>query len=84
MSVAHGYKAQYDYVDLLVEQQGDHWRLTLRDGRHGEDVVHEDRFATAAEAQDAALALAQHHIHVEHNDTLLRQPALSWVEFGAE
>jgi hypothetical protein len=80
MSAAHSYKAQYDYVDLIVEQQGDHWRLTLRDARHGEDVVHEDRFATAADAQDAALALAQHHIHVAHNDTLLRQPMLSWVE----
>ena len=80
MSAAHRYKAQYDYVDLLVEKQGDHWRLTLKDPRHGEDVVHEDRFATSADAQDAALALAQHHIHVAHNDTLLRQPVLSWVE----
>jgi hypothetical protein len=80
MSAAHIYKAQYDYVDLVVENQGDHWRLSLRDSRHGEDVVHEDRFSTAAEAQDAALAMAQHHIHVAHNDTLLRQPGLSWVE----
>jgi hypothetical protein len=84
MSAAQGYKAHYDYVDLLVENQGDHWRLTLRDPRHGEDVVHEDKFATAAEAQDAALALAQHHIHVAHNDTLLRQPVLSWGEMSTE
>ena len=84
MGAAHGYKAQYDYVELLVEQQGDHWRLKLRDPRHGEDVVHDDRFATAADAQDAALAFAQHHIHVSHNDTLLRQPVISWVEASGE
>lgn len=78
MSAAHSYTAQYDYVELIVENEGGHWRLRLRDPRHGENVEHEDRFATAADAQEAALAMAQHHIHVAHNDTLLRQPALSW------
>lgn len=81
MSAPRGYKAQYDYVELLVEPQGDQWSLKLRDPRHGEDVVHEDTFPTAADAKDAAMAMAQHHIHVEHNDTLLRQPVLSWVAY---
>jgi len=80
MSSARGYKAHYDYVDLIVEQQGSHWRLTLRDNRHQEDVVHDETFATAAEAQDAALAVAQHHINIEHNDTLLLAPKLAWQE----
>ena len=77
----HGYKAEYDYVELMVEQRGDHWRLTLRDNRYGEQVVHEDEFATAGEAKDAALALAEHHINVQHNDTLLLPAKLSWQEY---
>jgi hypothetical protein len=81
MGLAHGYKANYDYVDLTVEQREGHWRLTLRDHKHGQDVLHEEEFATAAEAQDAALALAQHHINIQHNDTLLHQAALSWREY---
>ncbi len=76
-----GYKAQFDYVELVVEQRGKHWRLTLWDKRHGESVVHEEKFATAAEAQDAALALAQHHINVQHNDTLVLTAHLSWQKY---
>ena len=78
MSSVDSYKATYDYVELLVEQREGHWLLTLKDIRHGDSVVHDEEFATAAEAQDAALALAEHHIHVEHNDTLLAHPALTW------
>ena len=81
MTLGHGYKAEYDYVDLMVEQRESHWRLTLRDNRYGEEVVHEDEFATAGEAKDAALALAEHHINVEHNDTLLLPAKLSWQEY---
>jgi hypothetical protein len=77
----HGYKAVYDYVELVVEQQEGHWRLTLRDSRYGEEVVHEEEFPSAGEAKDAALALAQHHINVEHNDTLLLPALLSWQEY---
>jgi hypothetical protein len=76
--MAHTYKAKYDYVELTVEQREGHWLLTLKDNRHGGSVVHDEEFASAAEAQDAALALAEHHIHVEHNDTLLAHPALVW------
>ena len=47
MAWGHGYKADYDYVELMVEQRENHWRLTLRDNRYGEEVVHEDEFATA-------------------------------------
>ena len=81
MSLAHGYKAQYDYVELIVEQRDNHWRLRLRDPRHGENVEHEEEFATAAEAQDAALSLAQHHINIQHNDTLLQRTHLAWQEY---
>jgi hypothetical protein len=78
MSLVHGYKAQYDYVELMVEPRGGHWLLTLKDNRHGDSVVHDEEFESAAEAQDAALALAQHHINVAHNDTLLLQTTLTW------
>ena len=81
MSAGHGYKAYYDYVELMVERQADHWRLTLQDHRHNENVAHEEKFATAAEARDAALAFAQHHINVQHNDTLIQQARLSWQEY---
>ena len=77
----HGYKAKYDYVDLIVEPQEGHWRLTLRDRRHAEEVVHDEVFATAAEAQDAALAVAKHHINIQHNDTLLLHGLLTWKEY---
>jgi len=76
--MAHTYKAKYDYVELMVEQREDRWLLTLKDNRHGSSVVHDEEFATAAEAQEAALALAEHHIHVQHNDTLLAKAALTW------
>ncbi len=81
MTLGHGYKAKYDYVELLVEQREGHWRLTLRDSRYAEDIVHEDEFASADEAQDAALAFAQHHINIQHNDTLLQRSILSWHEY---
>jgi len=81
MSLVHGYKAKYDYVELTVEQCEGYWLLTLKDHRHGDSVVHDEKFATAAEAQDAALAVAQHHINVAHNDTLLYQTALTWQTF---
>ena len=81
MTAGHGYKAQYDYVELIVEPRGTQWRLTLRDKRHGENIVHDEEYASAAEAQDAALPLAQHHINVAHNDTLLLRSPLSWQEY---
>ena len=77
----HGYKAQYDYVELTVEQEGSHWRLALRDPRHGEDIVHEDEFPTADEARSAAMAFAVHHINVQHNDTLMLPKRLLWQEY---
>jgi hypothetical protein len=80
MSLGHGYKAHYDYVELTVEERAGHWRLTLRDKRHGEEIVHEEQFATAGEARDAALPLAEHHIQIQHNDTLLMPVRLSWKE----
>ncbi len=81
MSSAHGYKAKYDYVELIVEQREGHWVLKLNDRRHGDSVVHDEEFATATEAQDAALAVAQHHINVEHNDTLLCKTTLTWQPY---
>ena len=79
MSAGHAYKAKYDYVDLIVEQREGRWLLILKDNRHGDSVTHDEEFSSAAEAQDAALALAQHHINVAHNDTLLYQSSLVWV-----
>jgi hypothetical protein len=81
MTLWHGYKAQYDYVELTVEPLTGHWRLTLRDNRHGEEIVHDEEFPTAGEAQDAALPLAEHHIKIQHNDTLLMPVRLSWKEY---
>jgi hypothetical protein len=81
MSLVHGYKAKYDYVELSVEQREGHWVLVLNDRRHGVSTVHDEEFATAAEAQDAALALAQHHINVQYNDTLLGRTTLVWQEY---
>jgi hypothetical protein len=81
MTIGHGYQTTYDYVDLKVERLEDHWSLILRDSRHGEVVVHDEKFATSAEAQDAALVMAQHHINIQHNDTLLNRTALSWHEY---
>ena len=79
--IGHGYMAKYDYVELLVEQRDDHWRLILKDTRHGENVEHDETFSTPAEAQDAALAVAQHHINIQHNDTLLARHVLSWQKY---
>jgi hypothetical protein len=81
MPTGHGFKAQYDYVELLVEQHGDRWCITLLDHRHLEDRVHDEEFDTSAEARDAALTLAQHHINIQHNDTLLLKTQLSWQEY---
>jgi hypothetical protein len=81
MTLGHGYKAQYDYDELTVEPRAGHWRLTLRDNRHGEEIVHDEDFPTAGEAQDAALPLAEHHIKIQHNDTLLMPVRLSRKEY---
>jgi hypothetical protein len=81
MTIGHGYKAQYDYVELTVERREDHWRLSLRDRRHGEEAEDDERYSTPAEAQDAALSLAQRHINVQHNDTLLARTVLAWREY---
>jgi hypothetical protein len=81
MTIGHGYKATYDYVELLVERREDHWSLTLKDTRHGESIEHDEIFDNPAEAQDAALTLAQHHISIEHNDTLLTRSILTWREY---
>ena len=81
MTTGHGYKATYDYVELTVERRDDHWRLRLRDSRHGEDAEDDEKYATPTEAQDAALALAQRHINIQHNDTLLARTVLTWHEY---
>jgi hypothetical protein len=81
MTIGHGYKARYDYVELTVERQEDHWSLSLRDRRHGEEAVDEERYETPDEAKEAALALAQRHINLEHNDTLLTQTVITWHEY---
>ena len=81
MTIGHGYKATYQYVELTVERQEDHWRLILTDTRHNDRVEHDETFETASDAKDAALAVAQHHINVLHNDTLLMSSILTWREF---
>jgi hypothetical protein len=81
MTIGHGYKSTYDYVELLVERREGHWSLILKDTRHGESVEHDETFETAADAQDAALTLAEHHISVQHNDTVLTRAVLSWREY---
>ena len=81
MEIGHGYKAKYDYVDLIVEPVDGQWRLTLRDNRYAERVEHDETFDSAEEAKEAALAVAQHHINVQHNDTLLASEILKWREF---
>lgn len=81
MTIGHGYKATYDYVELTVERREDHWRLILNDTRRGETVQHDEKFTTLADAKDAALSLAEHHIHIQHNDTLLARAILSWHEY---
>ncbi|HTS62795.1 MAG TPA: hypothetical protein VMH28_12280 [Candidatus Acidoferrales bacterium] len=80
MTSAHGYKAKYDYVEVTVEQRADGWHLTLYDRRHAENVEHDEIFASADEAKEAALSVAQHHINVQHNDTLLSREVLKWQE----
>lgn len=73
-----GYKATFDYVELTVERRDDHWALTLTDRKHGETFEDDEKYPTPADAQDAALALAQRHITIQHNDTLLARTVLSW------
>ncbi len=81
MTTGHGYIATYDYVEVRVERREDHWRLILTDNRHNESIEHDETFDTPADAQDAALHLAQHHISVQHNDTLLVKSILTWREY---
>ena len=81
MTIGHGYKATYDYVELTVERREDHWRLSLTDSRHGENVEDGEKYQSVADAQDAALSLAQHHINIQHNDTLMAKAVLSWRPF---
>jgi len=71
-------KGKYDYVELTIEPRGDQWCLILTDTRHGESVEDEEQYETVAEAQEAALTLAQRHINVQHNDTLLTNEIISW------
>ncbi len=81
MASANGYKAKYDYIELLIERRDEHWRLILTDPRHGESVELGEKFETPAQAQEAAMAMARHHIHEKHNDTLLARSVLSWSEY---
>ncbi len=81
MATAHGFKAKYDYVELFVELRDGHWRLILNDSRHSECVEHDESFATADEAREAALTVAQNHIIIQHNDTLLSRQTLLWTEY---
>jgi len=81
MRSGHGYKAKYDYVELLVEHRHDHWRLILADPKHGERIEYDAKFETPAQAQDAALPMARQHIFDEHHDTLLARNTLSWTEY---
>jgi hypothetical protein len=82
MANGSGFKAKYDYVDLIVEPRGNRWRLTLTDRRHSEKVEHDEEYDTADEAREAALTVAQNHINVHHNDTLLTgDHILSWQPY---
>src|SRR5262249_31803448 len=81
MMAGHGYKAVYDYVELMVERRENQWRLILKDNKHGETVEHDEEFATPGDAQGAALSMAQSHINIQHNDTLLTRVILSWREY---
>ena len=60
MTSGHGYKAKYDYVELLVERRDDHWCLILTDIKHGENVEHDEKFETPAKAQDFRPGAASH------------------------
>jgi hypothetical protein len=77
MTDARGFKAKYDYVELIVEPRGTRWRLTLTDRRHAEKVEHDEEYDSSEEAREAALTVAQHHINISHNDTLLAGGVLS-------
>ncbi len=79
--MAQGYKARYDYVEVRVEKRGDAWSVTLRDVKHQEQIAHEDEFPNVADAKDAAIAFAVHHINIQHNDTLIYPYHISWQEY---
>ena len=81
MTSGHGFKAKYDYLEILVEKEGDQWLLTLDDRKHDERVTHERRFNSSQEAQREALAFAENHISVKHNDTLLQSRRVMWSEY---
>jgi len=77
---ALGFRAKYDYVEILLEPRDGRWVMKLKDSRHAETVEHDETYDSADEAKDAALAVAQHHINIQHNDTLLASEILSWKE----
>jgi len=81
MTSAHGFKAKYDYLEILVERDGDQWILTLDDRKHDERLTHELRFNSAEQAQKEALPFAENHISVRHNDTLLQSRRVAWTEY---
>ena len=81
MTSGHGFKAKYDYLEILVEKDGDQWLLTLDDRKHDERVTHEHRFNSSQEAQREALTFAENHISVKHNDTLLQSRRVQWSEY---
>ncbi len=77
----HGYKAKYDYVELVVEQKNGAWRLGLNDPKHGETVEHPEAFDTADGAKAAAMELAHRHIFEKHSDTMLAKRTIPWTEY---
>ena len=81
MTNGHGYRTIFDYVELNVERREDQWCIFLTDTRHGDRVEHDETFDDPTDAKDAAVALAHHHIHVLHNDTLLLKLSVSWQEY---
>ena len=81
MVSSHGFKAKYDYVELVVEQSNGIWRLGLKDPKHGETVEHSDTFDSPDKAKDAAVDLARRHIFEKHEDTLLAKRTIAWTEY---
>jgi hypothetical protein len=81
MMSSQGYKAKYDYVELVVEEKDGVWRLGLKDPKHGETVEHSGSFDSSEQAKDAAVELARRHIFEKHNDTLLAARTIAWTEY---
>lgn len=81
MANGNGYRAKYDYVEVTVERRGDRWRLIMKDTRYGDLVEHDEDFDSADDAKEEALALVEHHIFIQHNDTLVAGSVLRWQEF---